>query len=108
VIFCCPFRAGGLAVDAIDGQIKIQTEGRHCKFVKQIPQVAFHGPSARGRGQEVFYITERVVFRLGDHGLDLIETASGIDVENEICAQMEFRPNIAHPKPMPAECFRKD
>ena len=108
VIFCCPFRAGGLEIAIDNGQLQIQTEGRHCKFVKQIPQVAFHGPSARGRGQEVFYITERVVFRLGDHGLDLIETASGIDVENEICAQMEFRPNIAHPKPMPIECFRKD
>jgi propionate CoA-transferase len=108
VVFCCPLRAGGLAVVVTDGQLQIQTEGRHCKFVKGIPQVAFHGPSARARGQEVYYITERAVFRLGDHGLDLTEIAPGIDMENDICTQMEFRPNIADPKAMPAECFRED
>ena len=71
-------------------------------------QVAFHGPSACARGQEVLYVTERAVFRLGGHGLELIETATGTNVENEICAQMKFRPNIADPKAMPAKCFRKD
>jgi propionate CoA-transferase len=105
VIFCCPFRAGGLEVAVDDGQLKIQTEGRHCKFVKQIPQVAFHGPSARTRGQEVFYVTERAVFHLGANGLDLIETAPGIDVGKDICGQMEFQPNVDEPKTIPAECF---
>ena len=108
VVFCCPFRAGGLEVAVNGGQLQIQTEGRHCKFVNEIPQVAFHGPSARARGQEVFYITERAVFQLGANGLELTETAPGIDMENGICAQMEFRPNVAEPKVMPAKCFRKD
>ncbi len=105
VVFCCPFRAGGLEVGVNGGQLQIQTEGRHCKFVKTIPQVAFHGPSARARGQEVVFVTERAVFRLGDHGLELIETAPGIDLENDICGQMEFQPNVDEPKTIPAECF---
>jgi len=108
VVFCCPFRAGGLDVGVDNGRLQIRTEGRHCKFVKSIPQVAFHGPSARERGQEVIYITERAVFRLGDEGLDLIEVASGIETDNDICAQMEFRPTIVKPHTMPADCFRKD
>jgi acyl CoA:acetate/3-ketoacid CoA transferase len=73
--------------------------------VKQISQVAFHGPSARARGQEVFYVTERAVFHLGANGLDLIETAPGIDVGKDICGQMEFQPNVDEPKTIPAECF---
>ena len=108
VVFCCTFRVGGLEVAVDDDRLQIKQEGRHCKFVKQIPQVAFHGPSACARVQEVLYVTERAVFRLGGHGLELIETATGTNVENKICAQMEFRPNIADPKAMPAKCFRKD
>ena len=108
VVFCCPFRAGGLAVAVNGGQLQIQTEGRHCKFVNTIPQIAFHGPSAIARGQEILYVTERAVFRLSANGLNLIETAPGINVESEICAQMEFRPNIAELKSMPAGCFQKD
>ncbi len=108
VVFCCPFRVGGLEVGIDEDKLKIKQEGRHCKFVESIPQVAFHGPTARAREQEVLYVTERAVFRLGDNGLDLIETAPGIDVETGVCAQMEFRPNITDPKMIPAECFRKD
>ena len=108
VVFCCPFRASGLEVTIDNDELQIKREGRHCKFVKQIQQVAFHGPSALARGQEVLYVTERAVFRLGDNGLDLIETAPGIDMETSIFSQMEFRPNITDPTTIPAGCFRKD
>ncbi len=108
VVFCCPFRAGDLQVAFDNDELQIKREGRHCKFVKQIQQVAFHGPSALARGQEVLYVTERAVFRLGDNGLDLIETAPGIDMETSIFSQMEFRPNITDPTTIPAGCFRKD
>jgi propionate CoA-transferase len=108
VVFCCTFRVGGLEVGVDDDRLQIKQEGLHCKFVETIPQVAFHGPTAHARGQEVLYVTERAVFRLGDNSLDLIEMASGIDVETGVCAQMEFRPNIADLKMIPAECFRKN
>ena len=105
VIFCCPFRAGGLEVAMESGQMQITSEGRHCKFTAAIPQVAFHGPSTRKRGQAVWYVTERAVFRLGENGLDLVECAPGINIEKDICQQMEFRPNITEVTPMPADCF---
>ena len=108
VVFCCSFRAGGLKVVFEDEKLQINKEGRHCKFVEHVPQVAFHGPTARKRGQEVLYVTERAVFRLGKNGLDLIETAPGIDLETDICLKMEFRPNITDLKTIPMECFEKD
>ena len=108
VVFCCSFRAGGLKVVFEDEKLQINKEGRHCKFVEHVPQVAFHGPTAHKRGQEVLYVTERAVFRLGKNGLDLIETAPGIDLETDICLKMEFRPNITDLKKIPMECFEKD
>ena len=105
VIFCCPFRASGLELAVENGELKIKNEGQHCKFTAAIPQVAFHGPGARGLRQTVWYVTERAVFRLREGGLDLVEVAPGIDVEKDICQQMEFRPNIGEVKTMPTKCF---
>ena len=54
-------------------------------------------PSAapRGRrGQRVLYVTERCVFALRPHGLELVEVAPGIDIERDILARMDFRPLI--------------
>lgn len=40
------------------------------------------------------YVTERCVFVLRQDGLQLIEVAPGIDIENDILAHMGFRPII--------------
>ena len=78
VIFCCPFRVGGLQIDVSgEGHLKVVTEGQHTKFVEQVAQVCFHGPSAVDRGQEVLYLTERAVFRLTPDGLALVGSCSG-------------------------------
>jgi propionate CoA-transferase len=37
-----------------------------------------------------------------EQGLELIEVAPGIDVERDILGQMDFRPLIRGPQPMPA------
>jgi propionate CoA-transferase len=62
-------------------------------------------PYAALQGQEVFYITERCVFKLSAGTLDLIEVAPGIDLEKDILAHMEFRPVIRRVAPMDSRLF---
>jgi propionate CoA-transferase len=109
VIFCCPFRVGGLQIDVDDtGNLRIVSEGRYTKFVERVAQVCFHGPSAIGRGQEVLYLTERAVFRLADAGLQLIEVAPGIDIATQILGQMAFMPSptVVAPKTIDPQFFQ--
>ncbi|MFK5921496.1 MAG: malonate decarboxylase subunit alpha [Verrucomicrobiota bacterium] len=105
VIFCAPFRVKGLTAKVSDGNLTITSEGQIPKFVKRVQQVAFHGPSAIERGQEVLYVTERAVFRLTADGLALIETAPGIDLQEQILDQMEFQPLVDQLTKMPSSCF---
>jgi propionate CoA-transferase len=45
----------------------------------------------------VLYITERCVFTLTPDGLELVEIAPGIDLQQDIVSQMGFRPIIKSP-----------
>jgi propionate CoA-transferase len=105
VVFCAPFRVKGLDIEVDAGQLKITNEGLIPKFVEKVKQVAFHGPSAIERGQEVIYVTERAVFQLTRDGLTLIEIAPGIDLQTQILDQMQFSPLVENPVIMPLECF---
>ena len=51
------------------------------------------------------YVTERCVFQLTDHGLELIEVAPGIDIERDILPHMAFKPHIHKPVPMNPRIF---
>lgn len=64
------------------------------KFVREVEHRTFSGIYAARRGQMVCYVTERCVFELTRDGLELIEVASGIDIEKDILRQMMFRPII--------------
>jgi propionate CoA-transferase len=58
-------------------------------------------------GQEVLYVTEAAVFRLGASGVVLTEIAPGLDPERDIFPQMGFRPPVSENcRTMPAELFR--
>ena len=58
-------------------------------------------------GQPVLYVTERAVFELNDGKMMLTEIAPGIDLEKDILAQMDFRPEIAKDlKVMDSDIFR--
>ena len=105
VVFCCTFTAGDMQVSVDDGKLDIVREGTHTKFVKQVSQVCFHGPSALARGQQVLYVTERAVFELTAEGLKLLEVAEGISLEEQILALMEFKPLCPSPKLMQSSCF---
>jgi propionate CoA-transferase len=71
------------------------TAGESKKAVRQVEQISFSGPYARERGQEVLYVTERAVFRLGETGPELIEIAPGLDVERDVVGAMAFRPAVS-------------
>jgi propionate CoA-transferase len=51
------------------------------------------------------YISERAVFRLVSDGLELVEVAPGIDVEEHVLKQMDFRPILRNVKRMSTELF---
>jgi propionate CoA-transferase len=70
---------------SVDGMLGVQVlqEGAP-KFVEKVEQISFSGKRARQMHQDVIYVTERGVFRLGPDGLVLVETAPGIDVARDL------------------------
>ncbi len=106
LIFCGSFTTGGFSASSEGGRLRIEREGRIRKFVSEIEQVTFSGPYAASRGQEVLFVTERALFRLGAEGLVLEEIAPGAELERDVLGQMEFRPVISPSlREMPAGVF---
>lgn len=106
VVFTGTFTARGLRAHAEDGRLLIEREGTTPKFVETVSHTTFSADHARARGQEVVYVTERAVFRLGDHGIELAEVAPGVDIERDILAQMAVPPMIGTPTTIPHAIFR--
>ena len=105
VIFVGTLTAGA-EYEIKDGKIHITKEGHIKKFVNKVEQVTFSGPYASKAGRKVIYVTERAVFELMEGQLTLIEVAPGLDLEKDVIAAMEFRPNISPDlKEMPKEIF---
>ena len=88
------FTTGGLDVVIDDEKVKINKEGKVKKFIQNVEQITFSGRIGSQSGQTVLYITERCVFKLKNEKLELIEVAPGIDIENDILANMDFEPVI--------------
>jgi propionate CoA-transferase len=105
LVFCGTFTTGGLVVEFVDGELKIRQEGRVRKFINAVEQIGFSADPRFRRAKEVYYVTERAVFKLCSAGLELIEIAPGINIEDHIFAQMDFRPVIRRLKTMPTHCF---
>ena len=95
VIFCSTFTGGGLKTTFSEEGLTIQQEGRFKKLVNQVQQVSYNGKIARKNGQNMYFVTERAVFRMTEEGPMLIEIAKGVDLQKDILDQMEFRPLIA-------------
>jgi propionate CoA-transferase len=94
VYFMGTFTAGG-QVSVKDGRLHIEDNGATKKFVRRVRQITFNGANAFRRRQTVYYITERCVFRLTSRGLELLEIAPDVDLDRDILANMDFRPQIA-------------
>ncbi len=84
-------------LEVSEGELRVVKEGTGHKFVDQVEQITFSGDHARKKGQTVFYVTERAVFKLVDEGLELLEIAPGVDLETQVLAKMDFRPKVAEP-----------
>ncbi len=106
VVFLGTFTSGGLETRFADGKLQILSEGKHSKFVNEVEHLTFNGRYIYSKGREILYITERAVFRLVENGIELIETAPGVDVRKDILDRMAFRPQISSRlKEMPEEFF---
>src|SRR5262245_33041732 len=109
VVFTGTFVCGALDLDCRDGVLRIVRDGDTRKFVSKVEHVTFSGDVARRSGKPVLYVTERCVFRLTEHGLELTEIAPGVDLQRDILAKMEFTPLIPNkPALMDPRIFRPE
>ena len=96
VCFMGSFTAGKSEIRVTDGKLDIVQDSGRVKFKQAVEQITFSGDYSREHGrQQVLFITERAVFRLTEKGLQLIEIAPGVNLEKDILALMEFKPEIS-------------
>ena len=106
VVFCGTFEAKGARYSIGGGQLKIDRHGDIRKLVERVAQITFSGTEAVRSEQQVLYVTERAVFRLGPHGIVLEELAPGVDVKADVLDRMGFAPLVASsPKTMNSDIF---
>ena len=95
IIFCGTFTAGGLKTRVGGGRIEILHEGAHKKFVEAVEQITFSGDYAAQKGRKVMFITERAVLERVREGMMISEIAPGVDLEQQVLAQMDFKPMVS-------------
>ena len=95
VVFCGAFEAKGLKTEMADGKLRIVSAGTVPKLVERVEHITFSAIQARKNGQDVLYVTERAVFRLGQAGVELIEVVPGVRLERDVLGRMGFRPRLA-------------
>jgi propionate CoA-transferase len=94
IVFSGWFEAGA-QIELTPSGIRVASPGKFTKMVEAVEHVTFSGNRARELGQEVLYITERCVIRLGDKGLIATEIMPGIDPARDIVAASDGRVQIA-------------
>jgi len=94
LVFCGTFAAKGVQLSTGDGQMRVMQQGSVHKLVQQVDQITFSGPQALRRRQQVLYLTERASFRLTAQGIELFEIAPGIDLQQDVINQMDFKPLV--------------
>jgi propionate CoA-transferase len=94
IVFSGWFEAGA-QIELTSEGIKVAAPGKFTKMVEAVEHVTFSGKRARALGQDVMYITERCVIRLGEKGLIATEIMPGIDPAHDIVAASGGRVQIA-------------
>jgi len=97
VVFCGTFDTKGSDVQISAAGINVRKAGQVRKLVRSVEQITYSGREALKRGHSAVFVTERAVFELVEDGLVLTEVAPGIDIQNDVLDQMDFKPLI--PKP---------
>jgi propionate CoA-transferase len=95
VVFSGTFTAGDLALECVNGSLRIAKEGKHKRFVKDVEQICYNARFAEQEGREALFVTERAVMRPVDGEVEIIEIAPGVDLEKDVLAQMGFRPRVS-------------
>lgn len=106
IVFAGTFTAGDVRLSVEDGKLRILQDGTVRKLVRNVEQITFSGKTARQGRQQIFYVTERCVFKLTPEGVELIEIAPGVDLEKDVLAKMEFKPLIRNLQLMDERIFR--
>ncbi len=94
IVFSGWFEAGA-DIRLTDQGLRVVTPGKFTKMVAAVEHVTFSGQRAREQGQDVIYITERCVMRMGDRGLTAFEIMPGIDPDRDIVAASQGRIAVA-------------
>lgn len=108
LLFTGSFTTAGLKAEVSGGGLRILTEGRTRKLVRNAEHITYSvRQGVAQRGQKAKLITERAVFEIEAEGLALTEVAQGVDVQRDVIEQMEFAPHrVAEPlKRMDADLF---
>ncbi len=94
IVFSGWFEAG--AQIELTGQgLRVAAPGKFTKMVEAVEHVTFAGRRARAQGQDVLYVTERCVMRLGETGLVATEIMPGIDPRADIVQASGGRVSVA-------------
>lgn len=108
IVFSGYFNAGA-RLSTANGQLVIEKEGKVAKIVEKVEQVSFSGLRAVAQGQDVTYVTERCVMKLGPQGLVVTEIAPGVDIDRDILGQAAIPLAIAsNVRPMDPALFREN
>ena len=94
IVFSGYFEAGA-KFDLSKDAIRVSEPGRFAKMVDEVEHVTFSGRRARQLEQDVLYVTERCVMRLGDDGLVATEIMPGIVPEDDIIQASGRRVRVA-------------
>jgi len=109
IVFSGYFTAGGLELALKSGKLRIVKEGKTRKFTRAVEHVTFSGRRARINQQDITFVTERCVIKLGPTGLTVTEIAPGVDLACDVLAQADIElrvsPNL---KTMDARLFKPE
>ncbi len=94
IVFSGWFEAGA-EMALSDTALSVARPGKFTKMVSAVEHVTYAGRRGQSLGQDVLYITERCVMRLGPQGLQAVEIMPGIDAERDIVQASQGRVTIA-------------
>lgn len=94
IIFIGTMTAKGLKTSYEKGRVVIQQEGLVKKAVTMVEHITFSGERAYQNQQNVFFVTDRAIFKYNNQQrIEIIEIYGGIDLERDVLSQMNFVPD---------------